>query len=78
MSRRLARLMGGTIALDSRKNSGTIITLTLPLDELVAPPFVGIAAAERADAAWVAPPAPIRRQAAALPVADINPEPIAA
>jgi signal transduction histidine kinase len=78
MSRRLARLMGGTIALDSRKNSGTIITLTLPLDELVAPPFVGIAAAERPDAAMVAPPAPIRRQAAALPVADINPEPIAA
>jgi PAS domain S-box-containing protein len=37
ISRSLAVLMGGTISLESEENEGTLVTLTLPLDEVFAP-----------------------------------------
>jgi len=72
ISRRLVVLMGGTIALDSREDEGTIVTLTLPLDEVVAPALAGVGPAGASPVAIADVDKAIRRQASILLVEDVD------
>ncbi|HYN46699.1 MAG TPA: ATP-binding protein, partial [Allosphingosinicella sp.] len=72
ISRSLAGLMGGTIALESREDEGTMVTLTLPLDEVFAPALAGVGPAGADPAAIAGLDKPIRRQASILLVEDID------
>jgi CheY-like chemotaxis protein len=64
--------MGGTIALDSVENQGTVVTLALPLDTVVAPPPTEIRAASRRSAAKSIREELGRRQVSVLLVEDID------
>jgi signal transduction histidine kinase/CheY-like chemotaxis protein/HPt (histidine-containing phosphotransfer) domain-containing protein len=70
ISRSLAGLMGGTIALESEENKGTRVTLTLPLDEVFAPALTAVGRSGAAMA--IAEAKPLRRQATILLVEDID------
>ncbi|MEA2676229.1 MAG: hypothetical protein QOJ81_370, partial [Chloroflexota bacterium] len=72
ISRRLARLMGGTIALDSLEHQGTVVTLALPLDTVAAPTAAEIRVASRRPAAKSVRGKPGRLQASVLLVEDID------
>jgi PAS domain S-box-containing protein len=72
ISRSLAGLMGGTIALESREDEGTIVTLTLPLDEVFAPALTAVGSAPMAPAPIPDLETTVRRQASILLVEDID------
>ncbi len=73
ISRSLAGLMGGTIALESEENKGTRVTLTLPLDEVFAPALTVVGGAGSSVASTAAAESkPLRRQATILLVEDID------
>jgi PAS domain S-box-containing protein len=72
ISRSLAALMGGTIALESEENEGTVITLTIPLDEVFAPALIAAGPSKGGLAAKAAGDKPNRRQASILLVEDID------
>lgn len=72
ISRRLVVLMGGTIALDSREDEGTIVTLTLPLDEVVAPALAAAGPSRGTPAATADAEKRPRRQASILLVEDVD------
>jgi PAS domain S-box-containing protein len=72
ISRRLAALMGGTIVLDSVENEGTLVTLALPLDEVVVPLGAAIEPARPGPVASALLVAPMRRRASILLVEDID------
>jgi signal transduction histidine kinase/CheY-like chemotaxis protein len=72
ISRSLASLMGGTIALESVENEGTIVTLTLPLDEVFAPALTEDFSAIGPPAATAGAETKNRRQASILLVEDID------
>jgi PAS domain S-box-containing protein len=72
ISRSLAALMGGTIALESREDEGTTVTLTLPLDEVFAPALRAVGAVPMSTVAPAEAQARSRRQASILLVEDID------
>jgi CheY-like chemotaxis protein len=72
ISRRLAALMGGTIVLDSVENEGTVVTLALPLDEVVVPLGAAIEPVRPGPMANALLDAPMRRPASILLVEDID------
>ena len=72
ISRRLANLMGGTIALDSHEDEGTMATLTLPLDEVFAPALTAVGPARASPTAIPDAAKTVRRQASILLVEDID------
>jgi PAS domain S-box-containing protein len=72
ISRSLAGLMGGTIALESKENEGTVITLTIPLDEVFAPALIAAGSSRASFAAKAVGAKTIRRQASILLVEDID------
>lgn len=72
ISRRLVTLMGGTIALDSFENEGTLVTLSLPLEEVVVPVRAAIKPDRASPAASALLGASKRRQASILLVEDID------
>jgi PAS domain S-box-containing protein len=72
ISRSLVALMGGTIALDSFENEGTLVTLALPLDEVAVPERAAIRPVRRRPASSATLDAPTRLQASILLVEDID------
>jgi signal transduction histidine kinase/CheY-like chemotaxis protein len=70
ISRSLAVLMGGTISLESKENEGTLVTLTLPLDEVFAPALADVQPFQVNPAAIALAVRP--RQASILLVEDID------
>ena len=72
ISRSLAALMGGTISLESEENEGTVITLTIPLDEVFAPALVAAGPSIGSSAAKAVGDKTNRRQASILLVEDID------
>jgi PAS domain S-box-containing protein len=72
ISRSLVALMGGTIALDSFENEGTLVTLALPLDEVAVPARAAVTPVRPGPAASAILAAPTRLQASILLVEDID------
>jgi PAS domain S-box-containing protein len=72
ISRSLAVLMGGTIALESKENEGTVITLTVPLDEVFAPALIAAGPSKGSLAAKAVGDKTNGRQASILLVEDID------
>jgi PAS domain S-box-containing protein len=72
ISRRLARLMNGTISLDSREYVGTIVTLVVPLEEVVEPGPPGGKDTAPDEGPAAATDDPPRRQSSILLVEDID------
>jgi PAS domain S-box-containing protein len=72
ISRRLAHLMGGTIALDSRENEGTIVTLALPMGDAAARAPAAPRVAPRRANPVAAPKEGALRGASILLVEDID------
>jgi signal transduction histidine kinase/CheY-like chemotaxis protein len=72
ISRSLVALMGGTIALDSFEDEGTLVTLSLPLDEVVVPARAPIKSVHPNPAANSILEASTRVQASILLVEDID------
>ncbi len=72
ISRSLAGLMGGTIALESKEDEGTVVTLMLPLDEVFAPALTAAGSPEANPTNIAEGEMEIRRQASILLVEDID------
>jgi len=72
ISRSLASLMGGTIALESREDEGTVVTLTLPLDEVFAPALTAVGFSGGSPVATIDAEKATRRQASILLVEDFD------
>jgi PAS domain S-box-containing protein len=72
ISRSLAGLMGGTIALESQENEGTVVTLTLPLDEVFAPALTADGPGRGSPAVISDAEKAVRREASILLVEDID------
>jgi PAS domain S-box-containing protein len=72
ISRSLAGLMGGTIALESREDEGTVVTLTLPLDEVFAPALTAAGPSKANPTTIVEEKRESRREASILLVEDID------
>jgi signal transduction histidine kinase/CheY-like chemotaxis protein/HPt (histidine-containing phosphotransfer) domain-containing protein len=72
ISRRLARLMGGTLMLASEEGEGTIVTLRLPLDEVFAPSLVDAALVPAISPPVADADEPAQRHASILLVEDID------
>ncbi|MEA2351472.1 MAG: hypothetical protein QOG86_2413, partial [Thermoleophilaceae bacterium] len=72
ISRSLAGLMGGTISLESKEDEGTVVTLTLPLDDVFAPPPATGKVPEVTAAPKVGKQRKLQGQASILLVEDID------